>query len=160
MSKRRSREEKAWKEDYGVIKKESHRHSRHHSGTQTPAQHIRYYKSETDTTTESSEVEYQETFVWHQIWFAGLLILLFPFSIFGMISLVLLCTAYTDYCCGLVDSYKWKISRSKYLMITAYFILFLLLSLIIIITVLARYNLVNTDRMFNQIFLLKCLKRN
>ncbi|VDP76707.1 unnamed protein product [Echinostoma caproni] len=91
-------------------------------------------------------------FPWYQMWFAGILTLIVPFTAAGLGAVILLLGAYTDYCCGLLDTFESKASKAKLLLIISYFFIFLILSLIIILVLMAKYNYINMIRFKNSTF--------
>lgn len=148
------RKEAGEEDTYEVIAKDMYKHSKHHRAVQPP---VRFYKSDTETSSAVSDVEAEASFPWKYVWLAGVLTVLFPFTVFGIVTLVLLTTAYTDYNCGMVDAYQWKIARSKTLLIVAFFFILLLTSLAVILIALASTNMLNLSQLCGQKPLLACI---
>lgn len=146
MKKKHATEEDTWKDEYKSRHKDVSKHSRRH-GKYSP--HMNHCKSETNTPTSSSDLIVPMKFPWHHVWFAGILTLTVLFTAVGLGTVILLVTAYTDYCCGLFESCESKINKAKLCLVISYFVIFLLISLASILILLAKYNYITMVRFSN-----------
>lgn len=146
MKKKHATEEDTWKDEYQSRHKDVSKHGRRH-GKYSP--HVNHFKSETSTSTISSDLIVPIKFPWYQVWFAGILTLTVLFTAVGLGTVILLVTAYTDYCCGLFESYESKITKTKLCLLISYFVIFLLISLASILILLAKYNYITMVRFPN-----------
>ncbi|VDP98232.1 unnamed protein product [Trichobilharzia regenti] len=128
---------------------QQHQHPRY------PQRHQRlyqYFRKNTDLSKSTASGDDSKfTYAWCQLWLCVILILLFPFTIFGLITLVLMLTAYTDLNNKQFRQYQRKIKRTKYILATVYFTISLLFSLgLTMIIILSSTNMLNKAEILNK----------